>query len=288
MTYPKPIIPLFSGLTLSLLLLACVEEITLAPADPGPYLVIEGAITNERLEHTVSINYSSYFGDEVAPEPVSGLQVILKGPGADELLRETAPGVYRTDSLAGIPGAVYTLEVYDGNQRYSARDTMPPLPSAFEPVRFSRRDGVYDFEFRRHQFGFAHPNRWELHILRDSIPDALQGVDPDRLGQQVGIEVSDNYAYYFTYFTHPNVEVSGLMNFDIPHFYGFQPGFRVLQKKYAFSSGYYRFLRSVFMETEWRGTLFATTPANINGNFNGGALGYFSALSVVELAFEPE
>lgn len=265
---------------------ACREEIQLREVVPDTHLVIEGQITNERMEHSVHVHRSGSFGAKEMPEPVSGLQLVLTGPGINILLRETAPGVYRTDSLAGVPGAAYSLQVTDGNTVYRARDTLPFLPDPFEPMVFSRQGAYYDFEFRRHQFGFSCPNRWELHILRDSIPASLQGIDPEKLGQQVGIEVSADYGYHFTYYTHPSVEASGLMNFDIPHFYGFNPGFRVLQKKYALSPAYYRFLRSVFMETEWRGTLFATTPANITGNFTGGALGYFRTLSVISQEFQ--
>lgn len=268
--------------------LACREEIQLDNPAPTTHLVIEGQISNERKIHEVRVNKSSYFTTQEAPEPVRGLQIVLRGAGVDQLLSESEAGIYHTDSMAGIPGGVYTLQVMDGDIMYEAHDTLPPLPSGFEPVRFTRHQDFLDFEYRRHQFGYALPNRWEIFILRDSIPENLKDLDPNELGQQVGIEVFPDLNYRFTYFTHPNVEVSGLMNFEVPHFYGFPAGFSVIQKKYRLSASYYRFLRALFLETEWRGTLFPTVPANIQGNFSNGALGYFSAVSTLAFRFNPE
>lgn len=278
----------FSLIGFSLLLSACTEEILLAPSTSPPQLVIEGQISNERKEHLVSVSRSGDHTHGHSPEPVSGLQIILSGPEGTTQLRETTAGKYRTDSLAGLPGATYTLQVNDGSRIYRASDTMPAVPEDFEPAEFSRHGEYLDYEFRRHQFGFTSANRWELYVIRDSLPEELAGIDPAKLGQQLGVEVSLDYSYRFTFYTHPKLEVSGLMDFEIPHFYGFPAGFHVVQKKYNLSAAYYQFLRALFMETEWRGTLFSTVPANVRGNFDQDALGYFSAVSTLTRSFIPE
>ena len=102
------------------------------------------------------------------------------------------------------------------------------------------------------------------------------------------MEVSNDFNYTFTYYTHDNIAVNGLLNFEIPHYYGFGTTFRVRQKKYNLSPEYYEFLRALFIETEWRGTLFPSNPENIVGNIDNGVLGYFSAVSVRSKAFRPE
>lgn len=267
---------------------SCLEEVELGHPNRNSTIVIDGRITNEFKEHSVKVSTSSTFSAEEAPRALTGLQVILKEQNTIHLLRETSPGNYQTDSLAGVPGRAYTLQVRDGGQLYEAYDTIPPLPSPFAPIEFQPLRSALSLEYRRHQFGFLEPNLWELHIIRDSIPEDLLEVDPDQLGQQVGIQVGAGFSYVFTYYTHPRIEVSGLMNFDIPHFYGFTPGFSVQQKKFGLSESYYTFLRALFLETEWRGTLFSTAPANVQGNFSGGAQGYFSAMSVVSMEFSPE
>ena len=270
------------------LLTGCVEEVDLPDLGAEKFLVIEGRITDEMKKHQVKVTRSTNFKREESPEPVSGLEIAIAGPTQTHFLREEAPGIYRTDSIAGFPGEVYTLRVTGDDQLYEATDTMPLLPEPFTPVEFSKDRAFIDFEYRRHQFGFVQPNLWELHVIRDSLPADFPQVDPSRLGQQIGVEVSEDYTYLFTYYTHPRIEVSGLLNFEIPHFYGFSPGIRVVQKKFSLSEQHYRFLRTLFMETEWRGTLFPATPANIKGNISGGALGFFSAVSSVSVEFVPD
>ena len=125
---------------------------------------------------------------------------------------------------------------------------------------------------------------WEL-ILTPKDSSQYAQIDISRLGQQVGIKVVPPGIYTFTFFTHPNIEVNGLMNFQEAHFYGFRSGRYVTQKRFSISQSYYDFLRSVFMETEWRGTLFDSTPANIKGNVSNGGLGFFSAQAVRKVAF---
>lgn len=279
-------IPLLGTLSL---LQSCVEEVTLDNIQlDEPQLVIEGRFTNEWKRHEVKITESNSFSPSESPVPVSGAQVQIEGADTILVLVEQAPGVYLTDSVAGLPNEAYTLVVNDGSKTYQATDIMPPIPADFEPAVFSVQGTFLDYEFRRHQFGFMEPNLWELHLIRDTIPFDVSQVDPSQLGQQIGVSVSEDLNYLFTYFTHPNIEVNGLLNFEIPHYYGFNPGFKVIQKKYSLSEAHYEFLRSLFMETEWRGTIFPSIPENIDGNISGGAFGFFGVISVKTKAFIPE
>ena len=194
-------------------------------------------------------------------------------------LSEIVPGKYITDSIKGIPGNYYTLSIKWEGKGYVATDYMKAIPLDFEPQAFLWDRDHFEFEFRRHQFGFVEANLWQL-VISPTDTSLIPPVDLSILGQQVGIEVSPPATYHFTYFSHPHIEVSGLMNFEEGHFYGFLPGHKVIQKRYSLSDSCYQFLRAVFMETEWRETIFNSTPANVKGNVSGGALGYFSAHAV--------
>ena len=94
--------------------------------------------------------------------------------------------------------------------------------------------------------------------------------------------VTTKSVYHFEFFTHPNISVNGLLNFEEAHFYGFRSNRIVRQRHYSLSDQYYDFLNSLFLETEWRGTLFDTTPASVRGNMSNGALGFFSAQAIRE------
>ncbi len=275
------------ALSCGLALAGCIEEIPLKTLDQtAANLVIEGRISSELREHEIRLTRSADFAAFEEPAPIQNATVTIEGGGEIYDLREVNPGIYRTDSLAGVPGEEYRLTVLIEGQAYRASDRMPTIPSPFDPVVFGRRNDFLDFEFRRHQFGFLEPNLWEIHLSRDSVPFDLTRIDPSELGKQVGVEVSEDYNYVFTYYTHPSIEVNGLLNFDIPHSYGFNSGFEITQKKFGISEPYYQFLRSIFMETEWRGTIFPSIPANVQGNVEG-AFGYFSAVSVASLSFRP-
>jgi len=192
---------------------------------------------------------------------------------------ETEPGIYLTDSLQGVPGRTYTLTIQWQGTTYTATDSMGAVPEAFEPISFTSELGIRQFEYRRHQFGFAHPNQWQLIVHRADTSTAPPVEEP-YYGQQVGQVILPPGDTRFTFFTHTNIEVSGLMNFEDAHFYGFRPGRWVTQKRFSLSAAYYDYLRGVFLETEWRESLFAGTPANPRGNVSQGALGFFSASAV--------
>ena len=263
----------------------CIEEFVLEEDSKTSYLIVDGQISNEYKRHAVRLSWSGPLQTEDYLAASNAI-VEIRTPDETYPLTEVQPGYYLTDSLAGIPLQTYTLHVEHQGKTYLATDQMPARPSPFEPITFREENGFYEFEYRRHQFGFDTPNQWELFIHRDTTQPLPEWADSSRLGLQVGVEVYADLTYQFTYFTHPNIEVAGLMNFDIPHFYGFSPGFTATLKKYALSAEYYAFLRAVFQETEWRGTLFSTVPANVEGNVDGDlVLGYFSAVAVEEIEF---
>ncbi len=267
---------------------SCVEEIELEPSSNNQLLVVDGQISNEFKKHEVSLSSSGFFNDTSSHRMISGAFLTISDGLNTYSLQEEQPGHYFTDSIQGIPGRVYTLEIQYEDNIYMATDTMPSLPTEFEPISFNQDRAFRELEYRRHQFGFTKANKWELFVIQENIDSLPFEVDISRRGLQVGVDVFPPLTYRFTYFTHSNIEVNGLLNFEIPHFYGFNPSFHVIQKKYNLSDSYYEYLRSLFMETEWRGTLFPSTPANVKGNISNGALGFFNTSSVVSVSFKPE
>jgi len=267
---------------------SCREEIELPHHIGTEKIIIEGQLSNELKRHLVSVKTSRGSRSNESSVGLSGLIVYLTVLENQFMLTEEEPGHYWTDSMVAVSGLEYTLTVETEEKIYRAKDKMPPIPKDFTPVSFGQENGFLDLEFRRHQFGFPEANQWEIHLERTDTFPGFYRIDPTQLGKQIGVQVSEDLNYTFTYFTHPNIEVNGLLNFDIPHFFGFNPGFIVTQKKYNLSEEYYQFLRAVFMETEWRGTLFPSVPANVTGNIDNGALGFFSTVTVRSKTFKPE
>src|SRR5579859_674649 len=85
--------------------LACKKVIQVDLNNAAPQIVIEGEITNHPGPYQVKITKTVNFSATNVYPPVTGATVIIKdsGTGVMETLRESAPGVYITNILQGIP-----------------------------------------------------------------------------------------------------------------------------------------------------------------------------------------
>ena len=196
---------------------SCEEEFDLYLPPVEPQLVVDGLITNEYKRHTVFLTLSDNY-DLGTPYPkVEGAIVSLNDGDNTFHMNETSAGVYKTDSLSGEPGRTYTLSITWEGKTYTAQDKMLAV-SDVEPPVITVAPDRFEFEFRRHLFGFPEANRWELNILPDASPPNL---DTTRFGQQIGIKVYSDGRRIFEYFTHPSIEVNGLLDFEESHFLWF-------------------------------------------------------------------
>ena len=268
-------------LTASILIIclnACQEEVEFSPVTAESRLVVNGSITTEYKVHTVRLSLSGPLAKDVSFQPVEGAEVmIMEGDENWAFLKETKPGVYSSDSIAAKVNRLYTLEINWSGQVFLAQDSLKGIGSPINPIEFDSFGNFREFEFRRHLFGLNESSK-EIAVV---TPKELKTeIDTARAGLTTGVKLLPGGVYEFTSFGHPRIEVNGLLNFEDGKFFGFRTGARVFQRKFSLSGKYYQYLRSVFIETEWRGTLFDTPPANVNGNVSNGALGFFSAHDV--------
>ena len=257
---------------------ACQEEVEFSPVTTESRLVVNGSITTEYKVHTVRLSLSGPLAKGVSFQPVEGAEVmIMEGEENWAFLKETKPGVYSSDSIAAKVNALYTLEINWNGQVFLAQDSLKGIGSPINPIEFDSFGNFREIEFRRHLFGLNESSK-EIAVV---TPKELKTeIDTARAGLTTGVKLLPGGVYEFTSFGHPRIEVNGLLNFEDGKFFGFRTGARVFQRKFSLSGRYYQYLRSVFIETEWRGTLFDTPPANVNGNVSNGALGFFSAHDV--------
>jgi hypothetical protein len=105
---------------------SCEKVIELDLGKTEPTLVIEGNITNEagpyfvKLTKTVDFNAASTY-----PAVTGATVVITDNAGQRDTLTNTGNGVYRTNSLQGIIGRTYNLNVVADGKTYTAQSTMP-------------------------------------------------------------------------------------------------------------------------------------------------------------------
>jgi hypothetical protein len=240
------------------LLSACKKIINIDLNNASPKVVIDGYITDQSGPYTVSLSNTVDFSADVYFSPVTGALVFItdNNAGYTDTLKESAPGIYKTQSIAGVIGHSYKLSVKVQNNWYYANSTMPAL------VPF---DSLYLQKFSF--FG---------NTLNQFIP-----VFTDPIGQK-------NY-YQFT------VQVGDSLQNDINAWDDNLTDGKVNSRPINVNGSTDLFkgndtciveMRCIDKSTfDYFNTLpnangGASTPANPTSNVTGGALGYFSAYTV--------
>jgi hypothetical protein len=83
-----------------------------------------------------------------------------------------------------------------------------------------------------------------------------------------------------TYYTLNNEDVNKAFGPD-RQVIRFPVGTTIIRKTYSLSVEHQQFLRSLLMETDWRGGLFDVQAGNVNTNITNGAKGFFGVCMVV-------
>ncbi len=116
---------------LALLLSSCDQEtvIQIDLNDEPQQLVVEGNITDAAAPFSVRITRTASFSEPNEFPAGSGALVIIgDDAGHTDTLLEKTPGLYQTkDSIPGVPGRTYTLQVWLEGQYVTARSTMPAV-----------------------------------------------------------------------------------------------------------------------------------------------------------------
>lgn len=260
---------------LSLLLFSCVERIDIPLDDSYTRLVVDGAITTDTLAHTVSLSKTtSYYYNQPAP-PVTGALLQISDGKEIYLLAEDSPGVYRTDpSVCGVPGKTYTLSIrlaeqIGGYTDYEASAELYPVSHldsvslAFHPDW--DEDGMWEVKCFVQDPPTEDFYRFLISKNREMLTDTLDEwfVTDDRF-------FNGNYAYGapIAYLRqHENDEI-------------LTKGDTVFVEMNSIGSAYANFIWEAQSEVQGSNPLFSGPPANVKGNIDNGAIGFFAAYSL--------
>lgn len=258
------------------LICACQEEIQLKDlvGEPPSRIVVYGFITDQPAAHEIRITRSrSYTDSYTAPEALTGAAASISDGSQTWPLIEKGNGSYATDStVQGEVGKSYTLTIEIAGKTYTATDHMIEVTD-FEPVAFSPTEGGFPatcWQYLKHRFGTEVPNMWRIEYL---LPDSLKDHFPDFPKVEL------------PYYTHPAIEANGLLLFEAIDNKCLPYGTIFRHRKFSLSPEHYTYLKAVFSETDWRGGLFTTAPADPPGNFDGEVLGFFGACAVREKVY---
>lgn len=250
-----------------------LSELNLSGDNMNYQIAVNGFISNEKERCRIHVTKPVSVSDSIRYIPIEDATLVLKHHENSWMFQYDSLGVYSTtDSIAGITGDVYRLEITYNDKTYIANETMPSEPddNFYLPFIYIKR-GVLGLE-NHLNFGYDKTNVW-------------------------GIEFA-----YVNNETRAETELYDLTCFEVYTFKGslpqgvFQPvpmgwSFRVLTTdsmeivKSEISEGYNNHVLDKFNETDWQGGMFSTISGNISTNLSEGATGYFYALHVKRKRF---
>lgn len=250
-----------------LLLVGCEEVVTIELKESAPQYVIEGVISDLPAPAQVSISTTLNFYEETLFEGVSDALVSLSdNVGNDLLLNEVSPGIYRSDSLVGVPGRTYSLLVTIGNRAFSAVSTMPQKV-AFDSIyvateRFPGQDYLMPYAMFRDPAGVKNFYRFRLFV--NDVFQKMVDIEHDEYTD--GLVVRRG-VYYF----------GSTDNNDPDDDDGLKPGDKVRLEMQCIDKPVFRYFYTLANVLSGD-----AEPANPESNITGGALGYFSAFTSEE------
>jgi hypothetical protein len=247
------------------LFVGCAEQVNIEdyiPNTPSDRLVVEGLITSEYARHTVKLSRSGKVAADHY-DPATGANVTISDGITTYILSEHDPGIYLTDSLKGILGNRYTLNVNFEGQVYEASDTMVPVSE------FGRADEI---------------------TLAPRPKDPTKGYTVNQLivfGKpavgNIKIEnptPADEFTE-LTYYVFPGIDPDNIfLNFTDASL-TYTEGTQFTQTKFSLSTPHYQFLRALLLETEYNGGVFGSVRSNVPTNVSNGGLGFFGASEAI-------
>lgn len=251
---------------------SCTEEIPLDLNNQEfQRLVVEGWFTNRAEAQTVELTLTSnYFANEEAPR-ATGAKVSVTDGTQTFNFTETSAGIYQTESnVKGEIGKTYTLQIEYKGENYEASSTMKRI------VEIDSLQYVMDEEYAEDE-----PEETDIYYLLMYVQEPpgkgdfymwetfVNGVNKTDTLDNVWFE-SDEF-----------VDGNYINGLEMDNVY-FAMGDTVRLQMRGIPEETLDFFVAVMLETVWRGGPFDGPPANIPSNVSNGAVGHFSAASVVD------
>jgi hypothetical protein len=271
----KPEKAFFISLILTFMVVSCTERINIELDDSFTRLVVDGAITTDTMAHKVILSKtSSYFYNQPAPM-VTGAQITITDGELTFNLTEESAGIYLTQpSVHGIPGHTYTLKIklpveIGGYADYTAISMLNPV-NPLDSINMT------------FQPGYSEKGFWEVRCYAQDPPSAdfyrflisrNQKLITDTLYEW---SVTDDRFFNGNY-------IKGAIIAQLDQSlaeYVLAEGDTVTAEMNSIGKEYADFIWDAQAELFGSNPLFSGPPANVKGNINNGAIGFFAAYSI--------
>jgi hypothetical protein len=255
---------------------ACTEEIEIELDDSFTRLVVEGGITNEAGPHSISLSYTGSYYENATAAKAEGARLRISDGNQVYALTETEPGLYQSGpELVGVPGNTYTLFIDsvwldDRYQFFTASCFMPEVPPV-DSIRIAYNPS-WDI-WGVHLYAWDPPSK-EHYLFRVYKNGLLMS---DTIDEYIVIN-DDFFNGNYTF----GVMVQWLEVYEA------QSGDSISLEMGSITREYANFIEDVQAQTGFNSPLFSGPPANIRGNIDNGAIGFFWAYSrLIESALVP-
>ena len=245
---------------LLLLLTACEEEIYIPLDNAEPVIVIEGRITNLAEPNIVRITRTTDFYDPSSVPMVRNATVYAEdNKGHTWYFLERRPGHYLNNQFTGEPGTTYTLHVQADNKSYKASSYMPA------PVPIDSLDVEY----------FA-----GTHFADEGYYIILYFTDPPGTGNYYRVRLYKGDQAGTTIYVLDDQLVDGNQVSIFLFGSAYEAGDTAVAELQCIDEQVYRYFLTLSNVSASSPSGSTSTPANPVTNISGGALGYFSAVSI--------
>lgn len=243
-------------------------------------LSVNGFISNEKRQCKITLRKPVPISEQIEIVPINDANVFLMHLNEIYSFKLDSNGVYSSfDSIVGVPGQSYKLEINYNGKTYTAEEKIPNEPNDEFNIPITRvidsyyqvNDNYIAYSIPIHNFGYTKTNGWVINqvtLYNNTNPDSYFNF------------------HNFSFYTHKGNLPQGIFPI-IKGYVGSEcfPTDSIEIIKGEISDQYNKYLLDKFNETAWQGGLFSTYPGNVSTNLSEGAIGYFYAINLKRKRF---
>jgi hypothetical protein len=227
-------------------------------------LVVDALITNELKPQKIILSRTN--PDMNQPSiPLSGAEIsVMEGSRRIDFTEsDEEPGIYYSTPFQVVINNIYRLIIQLDGIQYLAISQVTSVSQLDElAVDWDETKNMYRYRFN----GQGKPSMTEIFYDWSVSPAYC-----DSMGSCNAQE---------TYYVLDNVDINAIFGPEKQVIY-FPQGTILIRRKYGLTPDHQQFIRSLLLETDWRGGVFDVLQGNVASNISNGALGYFATCTVI-------
>lgn len=235
-------------------------------------LVVNALIDNSSRSQYVELSLTSDYYDESSGGIVNDADVTVSDNTTNYALQHQSNGRYLLpENFRGKIGHNYTLTISYKNEIYTAShymDTVAQFDDAYATYFLKEEDDsltIYDFFIDVQE----PEGKGDYYLFNTYKKGSIPFLDISYVGYYSDEFYDGNYIED-TYVTEGR----------------YNPGDEAILQMYSLSQEAHDYLLAITDQTEYRGGLFDTPPANVPTNIKGGGFGFFITAAVAEIDVE--